>query len=87
MNDLQVKKLYWKVINAIEGASDTTITNDEGVVTESGMQLSDDNSAMYNLNDGSLTIYDKDCLPLICFTEESKSLMLIKELFEDIEMR
>ena len=85
MNDLEVKKLYWKVINAIEWCSDTTITNDKGIVTESGMQLSDDYSAMYNLKDGSLTLYDKDCLPLICLTEESKILMLIKEIFENIE--
>ena len=84
MNDLQVKKLYWKVINAIEECIDTTITNDEGIITERGMMLSDDYSAMYNLNDGSLTIYDNYCVPLISFTEKSKNLIFIKELFESI---
>lgn len=85
MNKMQIKKLFWKISNEIEGVSDTIIKNDKGVVTERGMQLSNGYSAMFGLDTGVLNIYNKEHISLMHFTEDSEALFIIKELFESLE--
>lgn len=50
------------------------------------MLLSNDYSVMFGLDDGVIRIYDKDYKPLIAFTENSEVLLILKELFEDLEL-
>lgn len=86
MNKIETKKFFWKLVNAIEECDDTQVKNDKGVVTERGMLLSNDYSVMFGLDDGVIRIYDKDYKPLIAFTENSEVLLILKELFEDLEL-
>lgn len=86
MNKIDTKKIFWKVVNAIGDVSDTVTENDKNGVIESGMQLSNGCSVMFGLEDGVLRFYNKDNLSLIEFTEESEGLLLIKELFENLEL-
>lgn len=86
MNKTNTKKTFWKVVNEIEYVSDTVIKNNKDVVTERGMQLSNGCSVMFGLDDGVLRFYDKDNVSLIEFTEKSEGLLLIKELFENLEL-
>ena len=86
MNKTNTKKTFWKVVNEIEYVSDTVIKNDKDGVIESGMQLSDGCSVMFGLEDGVLRFYNKDNLSVIEFTEKSEGLLLIKELFENLEL-
>jgi len=86
MNKIDTKKIFWKVVHAIRDVRDTVIKNDKDVVTERGMQLSNGGSVMFGLEDGVLRFYDKDNLSLIEFTEKSEGLLLIKELFENLEL-
>ncbi|BAQ14711.1 hypothetical protein CBB2_2601 [Clostridium botulinum] len=85
MNKVEIKKLFWKLVDGIEYCCDTTVENSAGVVVERGMQLSNDYSIMFGLDDGVIRIY-KEQSPLIAFTEESEILLILKELFESLEI-
>ncbi|KIN82151.1 hypothetical protein [Clostridium botulinum] len=84
MNKVEIKKLFWKIVNGIEEVSDTVVKNKAGVVVERGMILSNDYSIMFGLDDGVIRIYNKEHFPLIAFTEESEILFILKELFESL---
>ncbi|WP_045517770.1 hypothetical protein [Clostridium sporogenes] len=86
MNKVEIKKLFWKLVDGIEYCCDTTVENSAGVVVERGMQLSNDYSIMFGLDDGVIRIYNKEHSPLIAFTEESEILFILKELFESLEI-
>lgn len=86
MNKLEIKKLFWKIVDEIEYCSDTVIENQAGVVVERGMMLSNDYSIMFCLDDGVIRIYNKEHFPLIAFTEESEVLLILKELFETLDL-
>lgn len=86
MNKLEVKKLFWKIVNEIEGCCDTVIKNDKGVVTEKGMGLSKGYSILYSLDEGTLTICDDKFNAINTFTEESETLLVLKDLFEALEL-
>lgn len=86
MNKIEIKKLFWKIVDQIEGCGDTVVKNDKGVVTERGMLLSNDYSVMFGLDDGVIRIYNSEYFPLIAFTEESEVLPLLKELFESLDI-
>ena len=85
MNKLEVKKLFWKIVNEIEEVSDTVVKNEAGVIVERGMMLSDDYSVMFGLDDGVIRIYKEHC-PLLTFTDESELLMVFKELFDSLDL-
>lgn len=86
MNKIEVKKLFWKLVDEIEYCSDAVVENEVGVVVERGMLLSNDYSIMFGLDDGVVRIYNKEHFPLIAFTEESEVLLIMKELFESLEV-
>lgn len=85
MNKIEIKKLFWKLVDEIEYCSDIVVENEAGVVAERGMMLSDDNSIMFGLDDGVIRIYNKENFPLIALTEESEVLLIMKDLFESLE--
>lgn len=82
MNKYEVKKLFWKVVNIVEECSDTYVSNATGVVIERGMNLSNGCSVLFGLDDSVLRIYDENSKPIMHFTEDSKELVVLKELFE-----
>lgn len=86
MNKLAVRKLFWKIVNEIEGCCDTVIKNYKGVVIEKGMGLSNGYSILYNLDEGTLKICDDKFNAINTFTEESEILLVLKDLFEEIEL-
>lgn len=86
MNKVEIKKLFWKLVDGIEYCSDTVIENKEGIVVERGMMLSNDYSIMFGLDDGVIRVYNKEQSPLIAFTEENEILFILKELFESLEI-
>lgn len=85
MNKHEVKKLFWKIVNYVHDCSDTTIENKEGVVTERGMSLSGDYSIMFGLDDGILRLYNSQNEIIAEYTEDSEALVILKDLFEDME--
>ena len=64
MNKFEVKKLFWKVVDTIEGCSDTQVSNEAGVVVERGMTIENDYSIMFGLDDGVIRVYDITRLPI-----------------------
>ncbi|AJD30895.1 hypothetical protein FDE98_16695 [Clostridium sporogenes] len=86
MNKVEIKKLFWKLVDGIEYCSDTVVENEVGVIVERGMMLSNDYSIMFGLDDGAIRIYNKEHSSLIAFTEESEILFILKELFESLEI-
>lgn len=82
MNKVQIKKLFWKIANAIDGCSDIVIKNNDGIITEKGMQLSNGYSVMLGVDDGIIRIYNESGFPLIAFTEENEVLIPLVELLE-----
>ena len=85
MDKIEVKKLFWKLVNAVEENSDTVIKNKAGVVTERGIMISNDYSVMFGLDDGTIRVYNNEEFPIAAFTEESEILLILKELFEELE--
>lgn len=85
MNKNEIKKFFWKIVNEIEEVSDTVVKNEAEVVVERGMQLSNGYSIMYGLDDGVIRIYNKEHFPISAFTEESETLLILKEVFELLE--
>lgn len=85
MNKYEIKKLFWKIVNQVEGCSDCIIKNATGVVIERGMLLSNDYSIMFGLDDGVLRIYDDSQNQIMSFTDESYELIVLKELFDIAE--
>jgi hypothetical protein len=86
MNKIEVKRLFWEIVNTIEGCSDSIVKNAAGVVTERGMQLSNGYSVMFGQDYGVIRIYNEEYFPLIAFTEENELLIILKELFEQLEI-
>jgi len=85
VDKIEVKKLFWKIVNVIEGCSDTIIKNGSGVITERGMTIENDYSIMFGLDDGVIRIYDNEHFPIAAFTEENEVLLILKDLFEELE--
>ena len=85
MNKLEVKKLFWELVNKIEDCSDATVRNDAGVV-ERGIELPNGYSVMFGLDDGVVRIYDDKQFPINAFNEENETLLVLKELFEYLEI-
>ncbi|KYH35871.1 hypothetical protein CLTEP_02640 [Clostridium tepidiprofundi DSM 19306] len=84
MNKFEVKKLFWKLADGIVACGDTVTQNKAGVVVERGIALSD-YYVMFGLDDGVIRIYNSEYLPIAAYTEESEELVVLKELFEDLE--
>lgn len=82
MNKHEIKKLFWKIVNEVEGCSDCIIKNAVGVVIERGMLLSNGYSVLFGLDDGILRIYDDVQNQIMSFTEESYELIALKEVFD-----
>lgn len=85
MNKVEIKKLFWKIVSNIEDCADIITKTDTGVIEETGMSICDDYSIMFGLNDGVIRIYNKEHFPIAAFTEESETLLILKELFELLE--
>lgn len=83
---LENKKLFWKMVQHIEGCSDCYVRNNQGVITERGMLLSNDYSAYFGLDDGVIRIYDNKHSVLLAFDENSPFLITLNELFIDLNM-
>lgn len=82
MNKNEVKKLFWNIVNQIEDCCDIITQNDQGVVIEKGMGLSNNCSITFGLDDGVLRIYNAKYSPVASFTEEDETLIILKDLFE-----
>ncbi|KHD35180.1 hypothetical protein NL50_14905 [Clostridium acetobutylicum] len=81
---MNTKKIFWRLVNELEVVSDTIVKNEQGVVIEEGMMLSNDYSIMYVLDKGTIKIYNSDNKSLLEFDEDSLLLEALGELFEDI---
>lgn len=81
---METKKIFWKLVNSLEGVSDTIVKNQQGVVIERGMMLSNDYSVMYVIDEGFIKICNSDNESLLEFDEDSLLLEALSELFEDI---
>ena len=79
------KKLFWKMVDYIEGCSDCIIKNHQGVVTERGMLLDDDYSILYGLDDGVIRIYDNNENVVFAFNENNAFLLTFKLIIDDLE--
>lgn len=86
MNKVEIKKFFWNLVKNIEDCSDTITKSDTGVIEEVGMTICDDYTVMFGLDDGVIRIYNKEHFPLAAFTEESETLLILKELFECLEI-
>jgi hypothetical protein len=86
INETETKELFWKIVKNIESCSDCYTKNSSGVITERGMLLSSDASVMYRYNDSSIIVYNEKCELLLAFTEESESLFILKDMFENLEV-
>ena len=86
MNKVEVRKLFWKIVNEIEGCCDTVVKNSAGVVVEKGMGLSNGYSIMYNLDEGTLKVCDAEFNAITTFTEDNETLLVLKDLFEALEI-
>ena len=82
---LENKKLFWKMVDYIEGCSDFIIKNHQGVVTERGMLLDDDYSILYGLDDGVIRIYDNNENVVFGFKENNAFLLTFKLIIDDLE--
>ena len=82
---LENKKLFWKMVDYIEGCSDCIIKNHHGVVTERGMLLDDDYSILYGLDDGVIRIYDNNENVVFAFNENNAFLLTFKLIIDDLE--
>ncbi|MEG2018472.1 MAG: hypothetical protein RR128_08445 [Clostridium sp.] len=49
MKSIDIKKLFWKIVNVVYDCSDTWVVNTKGAVTEKGMNLSNGYSVLYGL--------------------------------------
>ena len=82
-NQIETKKLFWKMVEAIENTSDTTTKDVNGRTLERGITL-DQGAIMFSLEDGLIRFYPaylKMATWAIC--EDSTELLMLKELFED----
>lgn len=82
---LENKKLFWKMVDYIERCSDCIIKNHQGVVTERGMLLDDDYSILYGLDDGVIRIYDNNENVVFAFNENNAFLLTFKLIIDDLE--
>lgn len=85
MNKNEIKKLFWKIVNQVDGCSDCRVDDGEGNAVERGMLLSNNYCVLFGLEDGILRIYDDNHNELMRFTDESYELIALKELFEILE--
>ena len=85
MDKFEGKRLFWKMVNEICEASDTTLQDKEGFVIERGMALSNDMCILFGLDTGNITIYDKDMNTVFIFDENSNVPVVFKDLFEGME--
>ncbi|QOR34415.1 hypothetical protein IMX26_13060 [Clostridium sp. 'deep sea'] len=85
MTRLKAKQVFWKIVHYIEDCSDTNFKNKAEVITDKGMTTSSGGCIMFGLDDGVIRIYDNKNFPIAAFTEDSETLLVLKEIFEDID--
>lgn len=83
MNKVDIKKKFYKVVSALEGCSDTSIKNGEGVVIERGVNIDGDdnmennNYITYGLEDNLIHLY-KGSAELLKIDEESPIILMVE---------
>ncbi|MHC1681346.1 MAG: BC1881 family protein [Clostridiaceae bacterium] len=81
---IEIKRLFWKMVEVTESCSDTAIRNEKSEIIERGMTLAN-GSVMFGVNDGTLNVYVESCDdPVMVFTENSQDLLILKDLFEEL---
>lgn len=81
---METKKIFWKLVNALEGVSDTIVKNEQGVVIEKGMKINSDYSIMYVLDKGTIKVCSFHNESLLEFDGNSPIFEALSELFEQI---
>lgn len=82
---IENKKLFWEIVNHIEGCSDCIIKNHQGVVIERGMLLENGYSILFGLDDGVIRIYDNKQNVIFDFNENNTFLKILKDIFNNFE--
>lgn len=82
---IENKKIFWEIVNHIEGCSDYIIKNQQGVVTERGMLLDNEYSILFGLDDEVIRIYDNKQNTIFSFDENNTFLKILKDLFDNFE--
>lgn len=82
---IENKKLFWEIVNQIEGCSDCIVKNHQGVITERGMLLDNDYSILFGLDDGAIRIYDNKQNVIFSFDENNAFLKILKDIFDNLE--
>lgn len=86
MKKVEVKKLFWTLVNSLHDISDTTVQNEAGVITERGMTLSNGYYVLFGLDDGIIRFYNNEHKVILELNEENELLLVIKDLCESTEI-
>ncbi|MHC1684922.1 MAG: hypothetical protein AB6733_18605 [Clostridiaceae bacterium] len=85
-NQIETKRLFWKMVEVTESCSDTAIRNEKCEIIERGMTLAN-GSVMFGVNDGTLNVYVESCdEPVMVFTENSQDLLILRDIFEELSL-
>ena len=83
---IEIKRLFWKMVEVTESCSDTAIRNEKSEIVERGMTLANGN-VMFGVNDGTLNVYVESCdEPVMVFTENSQDLLILRDIFEKLSL-
>ena len=85
INNFEIKKLFWKIVNIITENKDLWIKNKDGEIEEEGMVFPCGSSATFGLKTGNITIYDENMNIVFIYDENSPLIFLVKELLEQME--
>ncbi|NFO47249.1 hypothetical protein FDB40_09975 [Clostridium botulinum] len=83
MKNIDIEKKFFKVVNFLEGCSDTIVKNKHGVIIERGTTIDDDNRITYGLDDNLIRFYSKG-KEILSFGEKSPILLMFENIIEPI---
>lgn len=84
-SELDAESVFWKVVSHIEFHATINFKNFAGVVTQRGISVANGYSVMFGLDDGVIRIHDNRRFPIMAITKDDVCLLILKEIFEDMD--